>query len=191
MVRRERRLAPGRAWAGKLDELERTSGLLTPRRWLIWRARATRRQSQTKLCQSFMNRPKRGVEAVRTEVTRTAVNLAGDLWRRRKQRWSEFIHSKLTVRAGVLELGHGAWRHEMGMGDRDRRACSPPGARALVSGSAPGQLSLKRQALSAFQGPSSPSLSSSTARTGQTLGSAACENQSVRLHRFRRYVQRV
>lgn len=132
MIRRERRFAPGRAWAGKLDELERTSGLLTPRRWLIWWARATRRQSQTKLCQSFMNRTRRGVEAIRTEVTRPAVNLTGDLWRRRKQRWSEFIHSKSTVRAGVLELGHGAWRHEMGMGDGDRRACSSPGARALV-----------------------------------------------------------
>lgn len=38
------------------------------------------------------------------------------------------VHSlKLTVRTGVLELGHGAWRHEMGMGDGDQRACSPPG----------------------------------------------------------------
>lgn len=77
MVRRERRFAPGRAWAGKLDELERTSRLLTPRRLLIWRPGATRRQSQTKLCQSFMDRPKRGVKAIRTEVSRPAVNLAG------------------------------------------------------------------------------------------------------------------
>lgn len=62
---------------GRLDELERTAGLLTPHEWLICRGGAARRQSQTKLCQSSMNRRKRGVEAVRTEVTRPAVNLAG------------------------------------------------------------------------------------------------------------------
>jgi hypothetical protein len=40
---------------------------------------------------------------------------------------------KLTVRARVLEMGHGAWRHEMGMVDGDRKAYSAvlPGARAL------------------------------------------------------------
>lgn len=43
---------------GRLDEQERNTELLSPRRWLICRVGAARRQSQTKLCQSLMKRPK-------------------------------------------------------------------------------------------------------------------------------------
>lgn len=57
-------------------------------------------------------------EAVRTEVT---VRLS--IWRgfgaTAEPEMVGVYSFKLTVRARVLELGHGAWRHEMGMGDGD------------------------------------------------------------------------
>lgn len=61
------------------------------------------------------------------------------------------VHSfKLTVWAGVLELGHGAWRHEMGMGDGDgERVLLRVQGPLSVSLSAAVQLSLMRPALSA------------------------------------------
>lgn len=84
---------------------------------------------------AFHGPSKMGGEAVRTEVT---VRLS--VWRgvgataRPKM---VGVHSlKLNVRAGVLELGHGAWRHEMGMGDGDGE-CVLPRVQGALSLSVP------------------------------------------------------
>lgn len=45
---------------GRLDELERNNELLSPRRWLICRVGAARRQSQTKLWPVFHEASRNG-----------------------------------------------------------------------------------------------------------------------------------
>lgn len=82
---------------------------------------------------------------------------------------------KLSVGARVLELGHGAWRHEMEMGDGDGERVLPrvqgPLSAAGLSAAYPPRLGPMRPAASAFFSPPARvwrRVSSTTARTGQS-----------------------
>lgn len=113
-------LCSGAGLGGRLNELERSARLLTAKMMIAdLSGRGGAQTESDEALPDFHGLSKMAGEAVRAEVT---VRLS--IWR---GSWSDGGtrdgRSALVqidrVRARVLELGHGAWRHEMGMEDGD------------------------------------------------------------------------